>query len=80
MGQAEILSGTKAKEALVDLGYRGREVPGVTNTRYGQKRGINTRQLKKALKRRNAINPVIGHIKTTDYREETALKVNSAMP
>jgi IS5 family transposase len=28
--QAEILSGTRAKEAFVGLGYRGVEVPGVT--------------------------------------------------
>ena len=61
--QAEILSGTRAKEAFVDLGYRGVEVPGVTIYKARQKRGLDTRRLKRALKRRNAIEPIIGHLK-----------------
>ena len=61
--QAEILSGARAKEAFVDLGYRGVEVPGVTIYKARQKRGVDTRRLKRVLKRRNAIEPIIGHLK-----------------
>ncbi|MGZ8143954.1 MAG: IS5 family transposase [Methylosarcina sp.] len=72
--QAEILSGTRAKEAFVDLGYRGREVPGVTLYKSRQKRGLNTRRLKTALKRRNAIEPVIGHMKNDGLLRRNYLK------
>ena len=46
----------------MDCGYRGH---GVTDSQIfisGQKRGVNA-QLKRLLKRRQAIEPVIGHIK-----------------
>jgi IS5 family transposase len=72
--QAEILSGTRAKEAFVDLGYRGVEVPNVTIYKARQKRGINTRRLKRALKRRNAIEPVIGHLKNDGLLGRNYLK------
>jgi IS5 family transposase len=72
--QAEILSGIRAKEAFVDLGYRGREVPGVTIYKSRQKRGLNTRRLKTALKRRNAIEPVIGHMKNDGLLRRNYLK------
>lgn len=47
----------------MDLGYRGVKVPGVTIYKARQKRGVDTRRLKRALKRRNAIEPIIGHLK-----------------
>ncbi|HNC32081.1 IS5 family transposase [Methylosarcina fibrata] len=72
--QAEILSGTRAKEAFVDLGYRGREIPGVTLYKSRQKRGVHTRRLKTALKRRNAIEPVIGHMKNDGLLSRNYLK------
>jgi len=72
--QAEILSGTCAKEAFLDLGYRGVEVPNVTIYKARQKRGINTRRLKHALKRRNAIEPVIGHFKNDGLLGRNYLK------
>lgn len=72
--QAEILSGTRAKEAFVDLGYRGVEVDGVTIYKARQKRGINTRRLKCALKRRNAIEPIIGHMKNDGMLGRNYLK------
>lgn len=61
--QAEEISGVKVEEAFVDLGYRGAEVEEVNVYKARQKRGINTRRLKRALKRRNAIEPIIGHMK-----------------
>jgi len=72
--QAEILSGTRAKEAFVDLGYRGVEVPGVTIYKARQKRGVDTRRLKRALKRRNAIEPIIGHLKNDGLLGRNYLK------
>ena len=72
--QAEILSGTRAKEAFVDLGYRGVEVPGVTIYKARQTRGVDTRRLKRALKRRNAIEPIIGHLKNDGLLGRNYLK------
>lgn len=72
--QAEILSGTRAKEVFVDLGYRGVEVSNVTVYKARQKRGINTRRLKCALKRRNAIEPIIGHLKNDGLLGRNYLK------
>ena len=48
--------------AIVDKGYRGVKVEGVRILMSGQKRGI-TRTLKAMIKRRNAIEPAIGHMK-----------------
>lgn len=61
--QAAILSDTPIHTAVVDRGYRGAEVPGIRILRSGQRRGI-TRTLKAMIKRRSAIEPVIGHMKT----------------
>lgn len=72
--QAEILSGTRAKEVFVDLGYRGVDVPKVTVYKARQKRGVNTRRLKRALKRRNAIEPIIGHLKNDGLLGRNYLK------
>jgi len=60
--QVRRLTGTLPDKCFVDRGYRGH---GVKNTRVyiaGQKRGI-TPTLRRALKRRNAIEPIIGHTK-----------------
>lgn len=72
--QAEILSGIRAKEVFVDLGYRGVDVAGVTIYKARQKRGVNTRRLKQALKRRNAIEPIIGHLKNDGLLGRNYLK------
>jgi transposase, IS5 family len=72
--QAEILNGARAKEVFVDLGYRGVEVPNVTVYKARQKRGINTRRLKCALRRRNAIEPIISHLKNDGLLGRNYLK------
>ena len=72
--QAETLSGTRAKEVFVDLGYRGIDVPQVTFYKARQKRGVNTQRLKRALKRRNAIEPIIGHLKNDGLLGRNYLK------
>lgn len=72
--QAEILSGIRVKEVFVDLGYRGVEALNVTIYKARQKRGLYTRRLKNALKRRNAIEPIIGHLKNDGLLGRNYLK------
>jgi IS5 family transposase len=72
--QAAILSGVAAKRCYVDRGYKGVEVPGVRIFHSGQRRGVNTRALKDELKRRSAIEPVIGHLKSDGRMDRCRLK------
>ena len=61
--QVTILCGITPEEAQVDQGYRGHGYNGSTKIlMVRQKRGI-TPQQKKRLKRRNSIEPIIGHMK-----------------
>lgn len=60
--QVEILTEQKPKAVFVDKGYQGAEVPGVKVWRSGLRRGV-TRRLKQDIKRRSAIEPMIGHMK-----------------
>ena len=60
--QTERLTGTLPKEAYVDRGYKGHGVNDTTVWIAGAKRGVTT-AIKKKLKRRNAVEPVIGHMK-----------------
>ncbi len=60
--QVEILTEQKPKAVFVDKGYRGAEVPGIKVWRSGMRRGV-TRRLKQDIKRRSAIEPMIGHMK-----------------
>jgi len=60
--QVEILSGTKPAMAIVDLGYRGRDVGGVKILHRGKPKTLTRRQWD-WVKRRQAVEPVIGHLK-----------------
>ncbi len=63
LDQTSRLTGQTAERCYVDRGYRGH---GVTETAVfisGQRRGV-TPTIKKELKRRSAVEPVIGHMKT----------------
>jgi len=64
--QIEILTGIKPQEANVDLGYRGHGIKekedGCEVVLARQKRNM-TRTKKKRQKRRNAVEPIIGHCK-----------------
>ena len=62
LAQVERLTGTLPREAYVDRGYKGHGVDGATIWIAGAKRGV-TASIKKKLKRRNAVEPVIGHMK-----------------
>jgi IS5 family transposase len=60
--------GVKSSAAVVDLGYRGvdAENPGLTITHRGKAKGLDAQGIK-LIKRRNVIEPVIGHLKA-DHR------------
>jgi IS5 family transposase len=71
--QVSVLTNKTPQTCYVDRGYRGH---GVENTRIiiaGQKRGIsNTEQ--RWLKRRNSIEPIIGHLKADGRMRRCYLK------
>ena len=60
--QAGIVSGTQPTTAIVDLGYRGREVEGVNILHRGKPKTLTRRQWT-WVRRRQAVEPVIGHLK-----------------
>lgn len=60
---AQQRSGHKIKRAAVDKGYVGHNVSDVIVYKSGQKRGVKTQALKRFIKRRQAIEPHIGHMK-----------------
>jgi IS5 family transposase len=61
--QVEIMTGVKRTLALADRGYRGVPPPDGTRLLISHTRGLPP-ALKKLLKRRQAIEPSIGHLKT----------------
>lgn len=62
LNQVKKLTGITPKEAQVDQGYKGHGVTETTVIIARQKRGV-TKAIKKRQKRRNAIEPIIGHCK-----------------
>jgi IS5 family transposase len=71
--QISTLAQQKPKTVIVAKGYKGVTVEGMQILRSGQRRGI-TRALKAMIKRRSAIEPTIGHMKSDGRLEETPLK------
>ena len=55
-------TGASPKVAITDLGYRGREVEGVQILHRGKAKSLTRRQWR-WIKRRQAVEPVIGHLK-----------------
>ena len=66
--QASILSNSAIKDVYVDLGYRGvdQQNPDVSIKHRGKYKSL-TAQERRLLKRRQAIEPIIGHLKS-DHR------------
>ena len=62
IAQVERITGQAIKRVFVDRGYRGHKLTAPQVLISGSKRGL-TPQMKKELKRRSAIEPVIGHMK-----------------
>ena len=71
--QVERLSGQRPERCYVDLGYRGHDVDYVTVFKARQKRGV-THSIRRELKRRNAIEPIIGHMKNDGLMGRNHLK------
>ena len=71
--QASILTDQMPKTVIVDRGYQGVGMDGVQILRSGQRRGV-TRGLKAMIKRRSAIEPTIGHMKTEGRLDRNPLK------
>lgn len=76
LDQVERLTQWKVKEAYVDLGYRGHKYEGETAIHIVNFRTMKkvTRSVKKWLKRRAAIEPIIGHLKSDNRMSKNYLK------
>lgn len=71
--QVEILTGVQPAMALADRGYRGVQPPEGTRLLISHTRGL-PKALKQLLKRRQAIEPTIGHMKTDGLLARNWLK------
>ena len=71
--QVTALTGKTPKQAYVDRGYRAHGLRTLSVWIAGAKRGV-TAWINKRLKRRNAIEPVIGHMKSDGYLDRNFLK------
>ena len=71
--QVEILTDLRPELAFVDRGYRGHGVENVKVFISGAKRGV-TRTIAKLLRRRSAIEPMIGHMKNDGRLTRSTLK------
>jgi IS5 family transposase len=74
--QMERLTGKQAKEVYVDKGYRGHGYTGETRVHIVGTRKVKnmTRTFRKWLKRRNAIEPIFGHLKSDNRMSRNYLK------
>jgi IS5 family transposase len=64
LAETAALTGRDIERAFVDKGYRGHDAPNPRRVFIsGQKRGVHG-QIKRELRRRSAIEPVIGHLKS----------------
>ena len=71
--QVRRLTGQRPERCYVDLGYRGHGVKDTQVFKARQKRGV-TRSIRRELKRRNAIEPIIGHMKNDGLLGRNYLK------
>ena len=72
--QVRWISGQRIDEVFVDRGYRGHGESLSEVYISGQKRGITTQRLKRSLKRRQAIEPIIGQLKSDGLLGRNYLK------
>ncbi len=71
--QVETLTGRRPSLAVVDRGYRGHGVQGTRVLVSGTRRGLTPR-LSKLLRRRSAIEPEIGHMKSDGRLDRCPLR------
>ena len=74
LAQTRRLTDTEIDEAFVDRGYRGHGEQTTQVYISGQRRGIKTGSLRKRLKRRQAIEPIIGHLKSDGRLDKNYLQ------
>ena len=73
LDQVRALSGQCIEEVFVDRGYRGHDETDSAVYISGQKRGVTAR-IRRCVKRRQAIEPIIGHLKTEGWLGRNHLK------
>ena len=74
LNQAKKIIGRLPSNVFADRGYRGSAPPpGVSVYLSGQKRGVDKKK-KKLLKRRSAVEPIIGHMKSDNRMGRNFLK------
>jgi len=75
LGQVEKLTGVTTKRVYVDRGYRGHKIDreGLDIT-LSQTRGITSPTVRREMRRRSGIEPVIGHLKSDGLLERNHLK------
>lgn len=72
--ETQALTGREVERIYVDKGYRGHDAPKPLRVlRSGQKRGVHG-VIKRELRRRSAIEPVIGHMKSDGHLGRNFLK------
>lgn len=64
LDQVEALTGKRPSKSYVDLGYRGHDETQSEVIIAGTKKKTRTRAMRRAMKRRSAVEPLIGHMKT----------------
>jgi IS5 family transposase len=73
--QVETLTGQRVRRAYVDRGYRGHKLERQDLTVViSHTRGIVSPTIRREMRRRNAIEPVIGHLKSDGLMERNPLK------
>ncbi|GAC1585318.1 MAG: IS5 family transposase [Sphingomicrobium sp.] len=73
LAQVERLTGIAVERAYVDRGYRGHKHSGKAEIYIAHSRGISSPTIKRELRRRNAIEPIIGHTKSDGLLERNRL-------
>lgn len=71
--QAHHISAVRPEKILVDLGYRGRDVADTQIIHKGKRKSLTPSE-RKWLKRRSAIEPIIGHLKAEHRMRRNYLK------
>ena len=74
LSQIEELTGIRPTDSYVDLGYRGNDEKDCKIHMTRNKRELKTYALKKAMRRRSAIEPIIGHMKSDGHLGRNHLK------
>jgi len=74
IAETQALTGREIERVYVDKGYRGHDAPKPLRVfKSGQKRGVHG-QIKRELRRRSAIEAVIGHMKADGHLGRNFLK------